>query len=101
MGDENNPSLRRAVRAHGNLIEYAPIMLIIIGLLEYNRVSMPLVIGLAVAFVLARIMHGFGLGYPSLFPDDSNIFRQAGAGLTMLCLLVASIIGLLVAYRFI
>ena len=101
MGDADNPDLLRAVRAHGNLIEYAPLMLILIGLLEYNRFSMPFVLGLSIAFVLGRILHGLGLGYPGLFPDDTNKFRQFGALITMICLLVASVAGLLAAYRFI
>lgn len=94
LGDGGDEGLRHAVRAQGNLIEYAPLALILIGLLEYSRVSSYLVMGLAVAFVVGRYMHGLTFGKF----EGRNPFRFYGTILTWLSILVASIAGLLKGY---
>lgn len=94
LGDGGDEGLQHAIRAQGNLIEYAPLALILIGLLEYSRVSSYLVMGLAVAFVLGRYMHGLTFGKF----EGRNPFRFYGTILTWLSILVASIAGLLKGY---
>lgn len=94
LGDGGDEQLQHAIRAQGNLIEYAPIALILIGLLEYSRASSYLVMGLAVAFVLGRYMHGLTFGKF----EGRNPFRFYGTILTWLSILVASIAGLLKGY---
>lgn len=62
LGDQDNPALRRAIRAHGNFAEYTPIALILIGLC--------VVMGLGVlwghlicgSLLLGRVMHAYGVG---------------------------------------
>lgn len=99
LGDGGNPDLLRAIRAHGNFIEFTPMLLIILGLLEYSRANQTLLLALAIMIVVGRILHGLGLGYPGLFPKDVNRFRMIGTLLSVLALLVGGITGLLVAYR--
>lgn len=94
LGDGGDEQLQHAIRAQGNLIEYAPIALILIGLLEYSRASSYLVMGLAVAFVVGRYMHGLTFGKF----EGRNPFRFYGTILTWLSILVASIAGLLKGY---
>lgn len=94
VGDGGDEGLMKAIRAHGNLIEYAPIGLILIGLLEYRGASSILVLVLASAFVLGRYMHG--LAFEKF--EGKNPFRMLGTILTWLTILVASIVGLLDGY---
>jgi uncharacterized protein len=64
-GDANDETLRRRIRAHGNFIEYVPMALIAVGLIEFGGAAKPLVVGLAVAFFLSRALHGIGMLYTS------------------------------------
>jgi uncharacterized membrane protein YecN with MAPEG domain len=64
-GDAGDETLRRRVRAHGNFAEYAPMALILLGLVEALGVSRATVLGLAIALVLARVLHAVGMLYTS------------------------------------
>jgi uncharacterized protein len=64
-GYANDETLRRRIRAHGNFIEHAPIALIAVGLIELGGSGKSLVLGLAIAFCLSRIMHAIGMLYTS------------------------------------
>ena len=97
VGDGGDEGLQNAIRAHGNLIEYAPMALILIGLLEFREVNAMFVLGLAVAFVVGRYMHGLTFGKF----EGRNPFRFWGTVLTWLVILVGSIAGLLDGYRLI
>jgi uncharacterized membrane protein YecN with MAPEG domain len=55
-GDGDNDAMRRAVRAHGNLIEYMPIFLIILVLLENAGVSATWLHALGAVFVIGRVV---------------------------------------------
>ena len=94
LGIGDDEGLLVASRAQGNFVEYAPFGLILIGLLEYSRVSWYLVMGVAVALVVGHYMHGLSLGKF----EGRNPFRFYGTILTWLSLLVASIAGLLKGY---
>ena len=61
FGDGGHPPLRRAIRAHGNLIEYMPIGLTMIALLEGSGEPRCMLAPLATLFVAARLVHGFGV----------------------------------------
>jgi uncharacterized membrane protein YecN with MAPEG domain len=88
VGDGGNMRLLRAIRAHGALIEYVPLCLIMIGLLEFARAPRLLLHILGIALVLARLLHAQGL----LTADPGPSFgRKAGAGLQYLVLLIAAI----------
>ncbi|WP_262694225.1 MAPEG family protein [Kordiimonas aquimaris] len=94
LGTGDDEELLIAVRAHGNFTEFAPLGLILIGLLEYSRVSWYLVMGIAVAFVVGRYMHGLTFGKF----EGRNPYRFVGTLLTLLSILVASVAGLLKGY---
>jgi hypothetical protein len=67
IGDGNNFSLIRAIRAHANFIEYTPFFLILLQFTEYHAVRdyhnlfglFPTIIGFI--FVFGRISHAFSL----------------------------------------
>jgi uncharacterized protein len=64
-GDGNDETLRRRIRAHGNFIEYVPTAVISVGLIEYGGGSKAVVVGLAVAFFISRVLHAVGMLYAS------------------------------------
>lgn len=92
--ESDGDDLHNAVRAHGNLIEYAPMGLILIGLLERSNSNFYFVAILAAIFVVARYMHGLTFGKI----DGFNRYRFMGTLFTFISLLVASIAGLLEGY---
>ncbi len=82
LGDGNNPDLEKAVRAHANLLEYAPIGLLLLGCAELNGVTRWLLAILALAFVAGRLLHPAGLNKP-----DNMKARVLGMQLTLVSIL--------------
>ncbi len=78
-GDNNNLSLHKAIRAHGNFIENIPIILILMFCAENNGASNLLLHIVGVALLLARILHGYGI---SAINEDFR-FRIVGTILTI------------------
>jgi uncharacterized protein len=74
IGDGGVPAMASGMRAHANFTEYAPIVLILIALIELARGPSPWLWALGVVFVLARIAHPFGMDRPA-----PNPFRAGGA----------------------
>lgn len=61
LGDGGNDVMFRRIRIHGNFAEYAPILIIILGLLEYAGANQSLLITYALIVVLGRLLHAYGL----------------------------------------
>jgi uncharacterized membrane protein YecN with MAPEG domain len=61
FGYANDDRLTRASRAHGNLAEHAPIVLILLSLLEYAEANADTLMGLSLAFIVGRVLHAIGL----------------------------------------
>ena len=80
-------ALQRAVRAQGNLIEYAPIFLILLFIAEYNGTHPHMLYMTATLFMIARLMHGVAFGFMKYSP----FLRVSGTLLTFLCILILSI----------
>ena len=84
LGDGGDPEMIAAIRAHGNLIELTPLILLLIWLLHGpygNRV----IAVLAVILLIARLLHAGGmLGYV-------KFGRVIGAVTTTLVLTIASV----------
>jgi hypothetical protein len=90
LGEEHNASrLFVAVRRHAHFAEYVPLSLILLMLLEFRGANRLMLVGLAAALVLARIMIVFGLGRPA-----PNVLRAGGNAIQYLMILVASVYGL-------
>lgn len=93
-GDGGHEDLALRVRSFGNLVEYAPMLLILMALVEAANGSL-FVLGLiATLFVLARIAHPIGLHKP-----PPNIFRSFGIFGTWGSLLILAIYGLTLSAR--
>jgi len=83
FGDAGDEAFHRKIRAQANFIEYTPLAILAIGLIEFNGFPQIYVCVLAAALVLARVLHAIGLIW--------NVFiaRAVGAVLTFLVLLGA------------
>jgi uncharacterized membrane protein YecN with MAPEG domain len=61
VGDGGNPKLTARMRAQLNFAEYAPIVLILIALIEWARGTHWWLAIVAGIFVIGRICHAFGM----------------------------------------
>ena len=93
LGKDDDELLQRAVRAHGNLTEYLPTMLILLFFLETAGVAGTKLHVLAGAFLLGRVMHGICMG----FMRSSMPMRVVGIALTLLPLAGAALLLLMQA----
>ncbi|MBH79111.1 MAG: hypothetical protein CMQ49_01210 [Gammaproteobacteria bacterium] len=89
--DSNNPEQLLASRRHGNLIEWAPIFLLLLGVLELNGSSGTLIHALGAVFVVSRLLHASGLSAEKV----GGAGRALGAAGSLLSVLVASVIAII------
>jgi len=61
LGDGEDRELRRRIRAHGNCIEYLPLGLLLLLLLELQQTTPAVLHACGVALLLARAAHAWGL----------------------------------------
>lgn len=61
IGDGGNKTLHRAIRVHGNFIEYVPITLLLIFFVELSQVSPIYIHTMGLGLVVSRLLHAFGL----------------------------------------
>ena len=80
-------ALERAVRAHGNFIEYTPLILILLYLAEVNELSDPRLHLTGIFLLVGRLMHGICFGYM----EHSPVMRIGGVVLTLLALINISL----------
>ena len=65
VGDGGNEGLLRRMRAHGNFVENdADLVLILLGLIELAGGDVWILWAAAILFILARILHAFGMDRP-------------------------------------
>ena len=96
LGASAENILERAARAHGNLAEYAPTMLILLYLLETlpaASVTQMTLHMLGGTLLLGRLMHGICFG----FMTSSMPLRIGGTALTLVPLMGAAILLLTLA----
>ncbi|WP_394178056.1 MAPEG family protein [Yoonia maritima] len=93
LGDKDNPAMRQHIRAHANCAEYAPMGIILLGLVELNGAATWLVHLLGLMVILGRVAHAAAFWkHPMSFP-----LRQLGMLLTMVQLALASLVILISA----
>ncbi|MEO6339550.1 MAG: MAPEG family protein [Caulobacteraceae bacterium] len=80
-GDGGDEGLRRRIRAQANFIEYVPMGLLALALVEYRLASTLTVMGLGMALVLGRLLHAGGM------LGGSRALRAIGMVLTFASLL--------------
>ncbi len=94
FGDAEDPGLIAASRSHGNLAEHAPIVLIMLALVENAGANGGLLTAIAAMFVIGRIAHAVGLHQPSA-PGKAPLLRQIGVIATWLVMLGLAVLILL------
>jgi len=93
LGDGGDRELLLAMRRQSNFVEYVPLALILIGLLELNHVQPMALHALGAALVVARVSHALGMKIDTMQVPA----RFIGASLTALVVVVASIWAIVVA----
>ncbi|MBF0289490.1 MAG: MAPEG family protein [SAR324 cluster bacterium] len=88
-GDGGNEELQIARSAQGNALDYIPIALILLFVLEYNQANLLLVHLLGMALVIGRIIHSWSILH--------NNFkgRVKGMQITFLTILFLAILNLI------
>lgn len=82
IGHGGHGAVETRMRAHANFAEYAPLFLILLGLIELARGSETWLWIAAILFILGRIAHVFGMDRPA-----PNALRIGGMLLTYLPML--------------
>ncbi|MBE02327.1 MAPEG family protein [Marinobacter lutaoensis] len=89
LGVTDDRDFEVAVRAHANLVEYAPLALLMLAIAELNGVASGLIYWLGMALVAGRILHAWGMIQGRGGP---HLARMAGIVLTWLAILVTAIL---------
>jgi uncharacterized membrane protein YecN with MAPEG domain len=61
LGDGGDQELQKRIRAQANAIEYLPLALLLLLLLELNQTRPLLLHAFGIILIAARVVHGFGL----------------------------------------
>jgi uncharacterized protein len=77
FGDAGDPKLISASRSHGNLAEHAPIVILLLGVLELSNAYHITLMAVGALFLLGRVAHIIGLYTPSE-PGKAPLGRQIG-----------------------
>jgi uncharacterized membrane protein YecN with MAPEG domain len=91
LGSGGDTDLERAIRAQANLVEYAPMILFMMALVELAGTSAWLLHGCGGLLVVSRVLHATGLaGKRSVSPGRK--FGIAGTWIVLLVISVAAIV---------
>ena len=85
FGDGGDSAFLKRIRSHANFIEYVPLALILIALLEAGGGSQGLVEAMLVALVVARILHPIGMLAPK---NSAQQFACRGGGIIMTLIVI-------------
>ncbi|TAN09058.1 MAG: hypothetical protein EPN38_00765 [Rhodanobacteraceae bacterium] len=88
IGAAGHEDLSRAIRAHANAVEYLPLALLMLVLLAFEQTRPALLHGFGIALIVARVLHALGLSSSA----GRSFGRMAGAGLTVLTMLVMAVL---------
>ena len=87
LGEPVNMDLAERVRVHQNFLEYVPMAIILMGILETNGGNTTFLHVFGVVLIIARIAHAIGLKHDNM----AHPGRAIGAGGTALISLVAAL----------
>ena len=90
-GDGGNVLLMRRMRAQANFIENVPLTLILIGLIELSGKGGNWLAYVGVAYLVARIAHGFGMD-----AEGANAARAGGMMISLLLQVSLAVVGVLI-----
>ncbi len=87
LGEPVNMDLAERVRVHQNFLEYVPMAIILMGIIEMNGGNSTFLYVFGCVLVIARIAHAIGLKHDNM----AHPGRAIGAGGTALISLVAAL----------
>ena len=87
IGDAQNESMTRAMRAHANFAEYVPMVLMLLLLAEWQQVWSIIAHALGMSLLLGRLLHAYGIQQQ---PENYR-FRVTGMAFTFTALISAII----------
>jgi uncharacterized membrane protein YecN with MAPEG domain len=87
LGDGGNPLMLRRIRGHGNFAEYVPLILLMMGFLEFSHYPAYLLHGIGIVLVAGRLLHGYALSFTEKF----SLGRFLGTVLTFTALNVSAL----------
>lgn len=91
-GDGGHPPLMRRMRAQSNFIEYTPLMLILIGVIELTGKGGSWLAIVGAVFMIGRVLHAIGMDNPEVGKP-----RMIGMMATMLPMLGLAVMAVLIA----
>jgi uncharacterized membrane protein YecN with MAPEG domain len=94
VGDGGNATLVARMRAHSNFTENVALFLILLALNELANGSARWLWIVGIAFIVARILHAFGMDR-----NTPNVLRAGGMMVTLLALIVLAISAIRLAYE--
>lgn len=89
FGDAGDQTLIAATRAHGNLAEHAPIVILLLAMLELANAHHLALMAIGAVFLIGRVAHIFGM-YAVHVPGAAPVPRQVGVVLTFLTIAALS-----------
>lgn len=89
FGDAGDPKLISASRSHANLAEHAPIVILLLAMLEMAKAEHMALMAIGALFLFGRASHIVGLYAPST-PGKAPLPRQIGVVVTWLTLATLS-----------
>ena len=93
VGDGGHPQLTARMRAQLNFAEYTPLVLILMGLIEFARGTSTWLWAAGIIYILGRIVHPFGLDKQTASP-----LRAAGILTTWIVLIGLAVYALSLPY---
>lgn len=99
IGDAGDLKLALAIRRFGNLIEHAPILLVIMFFLELKGFSDAFLHAYGMSFIIFRILHPLGLFKDVSVPTSQKVMRLIAVSGTTVLYIVGSISLLLVSLQ--
>ena len=93
IGDAGNEVIARRMRAHANFVEYTPLFVILLALIELSQGSKMWLWAVAILYILGRLAHPFGMERQA-----PNKLRVASMVVTWLVLLGLAFYALAIPY---
>ena len=95
LGAGGNARLERAIRGQSNFIEYVPIALLMLLVLELARFSIYLLHLFGIVLLVGRLLHGYAFA----FTAHARFGRSVGTALTYVVLAIEAVLCLYQAWR--
>jgi len=93
LGHGGDITLQRRIRGHGNFVDYAPMVLVLMGMLEVAGADRTLLFVIGGLLLVGQLAHGWALS----FTDGNPLGRIGGMVLTLASLVIGAVSGLTIA----